>query len=132
MGDTRVAELMTEPVLTVNSTDRVGDVGGAMLNQEIKSVVVIDEDCYPEGILTSTDFVAIATDGSNAIDAEVSEWMTTDIRTVSTDEPVADAADLMLAENISHLPVVDDDGAVVGILSMTDIVADRASPTATN
>jgi signal-transduction protein with cAMP-binding, CBS, and nucleotidyltransferase domain len=123
---------MTEPVLTVDSTDRLGDVGKAMLNQEIKSVVVINEDCYPEGILTSTDFVAIATDGSNAIDAAVSEWMTTDIRTVSTDELVVDAADLMLAENISHLPVVDDDGGVVGILSMTDIVADRASPTETS
>jgi CBS domain-containing protein len=38
----------------------------------------------------------------------------------------------MITENISHLPVVDDEGEVVGILSTTDIVADRASPAAMN
>lgn len=126
MGDSIVADLMTEPVLTVNRDDSVGDVGEAMLAQGIKSVVVIDDACRPEGILTSTDFIEIATDESEAIEEPVSEWMTGRIHTVPVGESVADAAELMLAHDISHLPVVEEDGSVVGILSMTDIVADSA------
>ncbi|MXR51194.1 CBS domain-containing protein [Halovenus sp. WSH3] len=124
MGDTPVEQLMTEPVLTVNPGDRVGDVGEAMLQQGIKSVVVIDDQCRPEGILTSTDFIEIATDGPEATNESVADRMTTDIYTVSTDKQVEAAAELMITEGISHLPVVDD-REVVGILSMTDIVAGR-------
>ena len=62
MDDTPVHELMTDPVLTVTDDDSVGDVGTAMLDQEIKSIV-IDEECRPDGILTSTDFIDVATAG---------------------------------------------------------------------
>lgn len=125
MSNTSVEQLMTEPVLTVSADDRVGDVGEAMVEQGIKSVVVIDEQCRPEGILTSTDFIEIATGGPGATTAPVSDWMTTQIHTVPADEPVDAAAETMITEGIGHLPVVDDEG-VVGILSMTDIVAGRA------
>jgi CBS domain-containing protein len=122
---------MTEPVLTVAPDDRVGNVAGAMAAEGIKSVVVIDEACRPEGILTSSDFVEIATAGPAATDAPVSDHMTTGVYTVSVDEPVTAAVEAMLAEEISHLPVVEDD-EVVGILSMTDVVADRVDAPAAN
>lgn len=124
MTETPVEELMTKPVLTVDADDRVEDVGDAMLQQGIKSVVIIDDACQPKGILTSTDFIEIATDGPAATDAPVSERMTAGIYTIPTDEPVHAAAELMIREEISHLPVVDESG-VVGILSMTDIVSER-------
>lgn len=126
MNDTQVRESMTDPVLTVNEDDRVGDVGEAMLDQAIKSIVVIDEECRPKGILTSTDFIAIATAGLGATDDPVAEWMTTEVHAISADETVAAAAERMTTHEISHLPVVDDDGQVVGMLSMTDIVAGQA------
>lgn len=131
MDDTPVGELMTEPVLTVAADDNVGEVGGAMAAEGIKSVVVIDEACRPEGILTSSDFVEVATEGPGATDAPVADHMTTGVYTVSVDEPVTAAVEAMLAEEISHLPVVNDD-EVVGILSMTDVVADRVDAPATN
>jgi len=131
MDDTPVGALMTEPVLTVAADDRIGKVAEAMAAEGIKSVVVIDEECRPEGILTSTDFVEIATDGPEATDAPVSDRMTTGIYTVSVDEPVTVAVEEMLAEEISHLPVVDD-GEVVGILSMTDVVTDLVDAPATS
>jgi CBS domain-containing protein len=126
MADTPVHEAMTEPVLTVNEDDRVGDVGEAMLTKEIKSLVVIDDQCHPEGILTSTDFIEIAT-VSGATDDAVGEWMTTDIHALSRDETVDTAAETMTTHGISHLPVVGDNGEVVGIISTTDIVAERAT-----
>jgi CBS domain-containing protein len=130
MDDTPVHELMTDPVLTVNDDDRVGDVGTAMLDQEIKSIVVIDEECRPDGILTSTDFIEVATAGPEATEDPVAEWMTTDVRAISQEETVTAAAETMATHGISHLPVVDDDGTVVGLISTTDIVAGQADSSA--
>ncbi|MES3516899.1 MAG: CBS domain-containing protein [Natronomonas sp.] len=129
MEHTPVGDLMTEPVLTVNATDSVRAVGKAMREKGIKSVVVIDESCQPKGILTSTDFVEIATTDVDITDSTVEDWMTSGIYTVSRSEAVPVAVDEMLAREISHLPVVDDDGTVVGILSMTDIVTEHATGT---
>ncbi len=130
MDDTPVHELMTDPVLTVNDDDRVGDVGTAMLDQEIKSIVVIDEECRPDGILTSTDFIEVATAGPGATEDPVAEWMTTDVHAISQEETVTAAAETMATHGISHLPVVDDDGTVVGLISTTDIVAGQADSSA--
>lgn len=130
MNDTPVHESMTDPVLTVNASDRVGDVGEAMLDQAIKSLVVIDDECHPEGILTSTDFIEIATAGPGATEDPVAEWMTTDIHAIPAAETVATAAETMVTHGISHLPVVGDDGQVVGIISTTDIVAGQAEGSA--
>jgi CBS domain-containing protein len=131
MGDTPVRESMTEPVLTVNEDDRIGDVGEAMLTKEIKSVVVIDDECRPEGILTSTDFVEIAT-ATGATNDSVGEWMTTDVHTIEPDTTITTAATAMMTHDVSHLPVVGAGGEVVGIVTSTDIVADRADATAPN
>lgn len=125
MNDIPVGELMTEPVLTVNPDDRIDEVGEAMLHQSIKSVVVIDPDCRPKGILTSTDFVEIATERADVAEATVGEWMTARTYTVTPETSVPEAVEEMLSKGISHLPVVDE-GGVVGILSMTDIVRGSA------
>lgn len=126
MDDTPVGELMTEPVLTVNPDDRIDEVGEAMLHQSIKSVVVIDSECRPQGILTSTDFIEIATKRADVTESTVEEWMTARTLTVESDASVRRAIEEMLSNGISHLPVVGADGGVVGILSMTDIVSGSA------
>ncbi|MFB6141922.1 MAG: CBS domain-containing protein [Halorientalis sp.] len=123
MGATTVADLMTEPVLTVRPDDNAADVGHAMADRGIKSVVIIDDDCHPEGIVTSTDFVAMAADDRTPSETAVREYMTTGIVTATREEPVPEVAERMRAEDINHLPVVDDDGQVLGILTATDLTA---------
>jgi acetoin utilization protein AcuB len=51
----------------------------------------------------------------------ISEYMTPTPATVSTDLTLADAMDRMFADNIRHLPVVNDVGRLVGMLSTRDI-----------
>jgi len=127
MGETTVTELMTSPVLTVGREATLDEVADGMTDLGIKSVVVIDDDCAPAGILTSTDFVRAARDGRAPADTSVAEYMATDVLTVGPDEPVAAAADRMTTNDLAHLPVLED-GNVVGILTSTDIaghLADR-------
>lgn len=132
MGETAVSELMTSPVLTVGPDATLREVADGMTDLGIKSVVVIDDDCAPAGILTSTDFVRAARDGRAPADTSVQEYMATDVLTVGPEESASAAADRMTTNDLAHLPVLED-GSVVGILTSTDLaghLADRHPPTA--
>lgn len=52
----------------------------------------------------------------------VASLMTRRAKTVRPDTSLEEAMNLMLAKDISHLPVVDEGGSLVGILSKTDVV----------
>jgi CBS domain-containing protein len=123
MDETTIGELMTEPVLTVEQDNRAVDVAGAMAEAEINSVVVINESCHPLGILTSTDYVELTADGVNPHETTVTTLMTTGVVTATRDESVMAAAETMESNDIGHLPIVDDDGQVAGILTGTDLTA---------
>ena len=121
MSDATVADCMTEPVLTVTADEPALDVAAAMDDQSIKSVVIVDEACQPAGILTSTDYVRMTADAVDPTEATVGEHMTTDIVTTSPETALSAVASTMWDNNISHVPVVDDENRVTGILSATDL-----------
>jgi len=123
MDDVFVGQVMTDPVLTIGTDTPVAEAGEAILSAGIKSVVAIDDDCHPEGIITSTDFVRLAADRADPGEVTVGDYMTTDIVTTTADVAVPEVADLMLDEEINHLPVVGDDGKAVGIVTTTDLAA---------
>lgn len=56
----------------------------------------------------------------------VKDWMTKDVITVKADLTLPDTAAIMKKNSIRRLPIVDDDGKLIGILSYTDVMA--ASP----
>lgn len=121
MDAATVAELMTDPVLTVGADESPGELAEAMVELGIKSVLVTDGDCHPEGIITSTDYLRMTADGVDPHATTVGEFMTDDVVTLGPGERVGTAATLMREEGINHLPVVDDAGEAVGIVSATDL-----------
>jgi CBS domain-containing protein len=121
MIDLHVGEIMTKKLVTVTRSQSLADAGRVMTNENVKSVVVSDAENRPVGILTSTDFVQMATDETTPTEVSVADYMTRDIVTTTSETVVYDAADLMLAHNISHLPVVGDDGRLTGIVTTTDV-----------
>ncbi|GAB4571152.1 MAG: hypothetical protein Kow0077_07100 [Anaerolineae bacterium] len=52
----------------------------------------------------------------------VQDWMTKQVITITADTKVPDAANLMREKKIRRLPVVDDEGKLIGIISYTDIL----------
>lgn len=116
-----VETLMTEPVLRVDRDEPPGDLTEAMVELDIKSVLVTDDDCRPEGIITSTDYLCMIDEGIDPDGTTVEAFMTTDTVTVEVDTPVQEAAERMVDRGIGHLPVVDGDGRAVGIVSATDL-----------
>jgi signal-transduction protein with cAMP-binding, CBS, and nucleotidyltransferase domain len=120
MSDSDVTDVMTAPVMTVEADETLSEVGWAMQEKDIKSLTVIDEDCDPIGIVTSTDFVQLAADDQSPTEATVSDYMTDDVVTLSPETPVQTAVTELLSGGFNHAPVVDD--GVIGMVSTTDLL----------
>jgi CBS domain-containing protein len=123
MEDIFVAQLMTPDLHTVTPDTLVEDAANHLLAEEIGSLVVVDEDNQLEGILTKTDFVRIVAERKPKDQTPVSAYMTTDVLTTTGQASIRDAADAMLEHDIHHLPVVEDDEGVIGIVTTTDLAA---------
>ena len=123
MEDIFVGSLMTSPVTTVPADTAAKDAAALMLEQGISSAVVVDEDDQLSGILTSTDFVAIAAAEDSAAAFSVADHMTTDVVTTTVQSTIQDVADLLIEHGIHHVPVVDDTAGVVGMVTTTDLTA---------
>jgi CBS domain-containing protein len=123
MDDIFVARLMSTDLHTVSPDTLVEEAAGVMREQDIGSVIVVDEAGRIEGILTSTDFVSIVAERQPKDRTPVSEYMSTNITTASAQDPVQEAADTMLEKGVHHLPVVDETEGVIGIVTTTDLTA---------
>jgi CBS domain-containing protein len=122
MDDIFVGRLMSSPVQTVAPESPIHDAAELMIRQDIGSLIVVDEGDHPEGILTSTDFVHLAADRA-APDTLVREYSTEVHATAAANDHLQGAADRMMDEGVHHLPVVDEDEGVIGILTSTDLTA---------
>jgi CBS domain-containing protein len=121
MDDIFVGSLMTSPVTTVSPDTAADDAAALMLEEGISSVVVVENDELV-GILTSTDFVAIAAADHSAESVSVADYMTTDVVTTTVNESIQDVADRFIEHGIHHVPVVAGSG-VVGMVTTTDLTA---------
>lgn len=120
IDDLFVAEVMTSDLTTVTPETLVEDAAELMLDEDIGSLVVVNEADGPEGILTRTDFVAIVAGQRPKDQTPVSTYMTTDVITAKAGESVRAVADRMVEAGIHHMPVVDGDD-VIGIITSTDL-----------
>ena len=88
----------------------------------VGSVVVTGDAGHPPaGILTERDLVRAAQSGVDPAAADVATWMTAAPDVVGPGTSVDDALDRLAERGYRHLPVVDD-GALVGMVSMRDLL----------
>ena len=115
-----VSEHMTRSLLTVSAEATLGDAAAAMAERGVGAVVVLEGESIA-AILTERDVmkaVAAGKDGS----ASVNEWMTSHPDTIEPSDTTDHAASLMIHGGFRHLPVVEADGKVVGIVSIRDLM----------
>ncbi|WP_049941769.1 CBS domain-containing protein [Haloterrigena turkmenica] len=123
MDDIFVGRVMSSSLHTVTRDTLVEETAQLMLENEIGSVVVTDDDNRLEGILTTTDFVRIVAERKPKDQTPVSKYMTEDIVTVSAQDSIRDAADVMVEHGFHHLPVVDDEVGVIGMVTTSDLTS---------
>jgi CBS domain-containing protein len=114
-----VRDHMSRDLLTVDSGLSLAEVAERMVEREVGAVLVLAGERLA-GILTERDVLRAVARGIRD-DALVRDWMTTDPETIEPDETTEHAATLMMHGGFRHLPVTED-GAVVGILSIRDLM----------
>ncbi|WP_374387667.1 CBS domain-containing protein [Sandaracinobacter sp.] len=108
--------------LTPDST--VADVVETLVQRRIGALLVIELD-EPVGIVSERDIVrCLGAHGVTALQMRVRDVMTAPLITISPDDSIPSAMELMTDRRIRHLPVLDS-GRLVGLVSIGDLVKRR-------
>jgi len=115
-----IADVMTKSVISVDSSVTAGDAAKLMEDAKVGTVIVMENN-VPVGIVTDRDFAIKVVAHSYPIDTPVRRIMSSPLFTISSDESVRIAAELMHDRGIRKLPVTDNE-KIVGMITATDIV----------
>jgi IMP dehydrogenase len=113
-----VEDIMTSSVETISKDASVSDAATKMRDQEINSLLVPGADM---GIITSTDVLDAVAESRDLQECQVSSLMTAPVESITVDVPLQEAAAMMTTYGINHLPVRDNHGDYIGIVSSTDL-----------
>lgn len=124
-----VRDWMSSNPITANPNTTLPEAYWLMINNGIRRLLVVNEDKLL-GIVTLEDlrqkipFTTFAIDPVRASDmlanCPIQKVMSAELKTITADTPLEDAAKRMIANHISSLPVMDGD-KLVGIITESDI-----------
>ena len=118
-----IKEVMTANPTCCKPTDKLDSVAKLMLDHDCGEIPVCDGTKLI-GVITDRDITcrAVAV-GKTPANVPVSEVMTRDVHTIAEDDKLEEALELMEKKLVRRLPVVNDSGRIVGIVSQADLVA---------
>ncbi|HZD56396.1 MAG TPA: CBS domain-containing protein [Anaerolineales bacterium] len=119
----KVRDWMSSPVIVIDPDTTVSYALTLMRRRHIHSAVVnITEDNLTYGIITSTDIRdKILAQDRNPTETRVREIMTAPVITADPEWTLKECSIKMHSRNIHHMPVADENGELIGIISATDL-----------
>ena len=112
-------------VATIGSSATLAEAAQVLSVRKIGALVVSDDGATIAGIVSERDIVGqLAEQGATALDTQVHVAMTSEVHTCGCDDHIEDLMRRMTDHRIRHLPVTDD-GALVGVVSIGDVVKRR-------
>jgi len=147
-ASTPVSEVMTREVVTLRPDQRIEEVADVLADRQIGAAPVVDEKGKIVGLLRDEDLILseanlhvptvitflgadfvlpsslhhFEDDFKKAAGATAADVMTTEFHTAKPDDDLEDLATLMHERDVTHVPVVDVDGKLVGIVARGDLV----------
>jgi CBS domain-containing protein len=110
----------TESVVTVSGEDSVRSAAKCMHLRNVSSLLILD-DKKPAGIITERDVVAVVAKDMSTDTTRVADVMSRNLVTVNIKENLGEAQARMLEHKFGHILVVNDDGNLVGVASLSDL-----------
>ncbi len=117
-----IADVMRPDFIEVAPEDTLGEVADRMNAINVGAVVVKDFGRLI-GILSERDLLKAMAARVHTSEARVRQWMTPDPITTTLDTDVEEAARIMLEKGFRHLPALDENGQVAGVVSLRRVVA---------
>ena len=113
-----IKDLMTRDVVVVKTRQGLTRAMDIMSNDRIRHLPVVDDAGRLIGLVTQRDLLA----AGDALDGRIGDLMQAEIKTVSPLTPAYEAAYLLLRHDIGCVPVTDNHGVLLGIVTDTDFV----------
>ena len=121
MGATKVREVMTNNPRCVTPETPVAEAARLMKSEDVGSLPILEGEKVT-GIVTDRDIVLQAVaEGKNPSGMPVREVASRELVKINAEEDLSSALQLMASQQVRRLPVVDDDGRLIGILAQADI-----------
>ncbi len=121
-----IREICNREVVIIHRSDTVLDAAKLMRQHHVGDVVVVDERDgmrIPVGIITDRDLVVeVMAAEADRVALRVGELMTTDLAVVKENTGVFEAIQYMRGKGVRRLPVINDSGGLVGILTLDDLL----------
>lgn len=130
----RVNDMLVQSILiskaggveTVAPDLAIGDAAHKLATLRIGALVVVDDGGGIVGILSERDIVrGVGLQGDTCLRLRVADLMTSAVLTCTADDTVESIMKTMTERRIRHLPVLDGDGMLCGIVTIGDVVKSR-------
>jgi CBS domain-containing protein len=116
-----IQDAMTSNPRGVETSTAIVDAARLMKSEDVGSLPVVDGERLV-GMVTDRDIVLrIVAEGKDAGSTTVGEIASTDLVTVDPQQSLDEALRLMAQHQVRRLPVVEEDGRLVGILAQADV-----------
>ena len=113
-------------IVTITPDVTLAEAAQLLAEKRIGAVVVSTDGRSPVGILSERDIVRqLGRNGIEVLSQTVSEVMTTSVQTCVPGEDAMTILERMTEGRFRHMPVVDEDGAMLGVVSIGDAVSGR-------
>ena len=147
MSELLARDVMVKKVITINKNASVAELSELLIKNKISGVPVVDDSGKLVGIATEGDLIIrdadlhfpryfklldsiIYLESLNKfkrnlrkyLGTKVEDVMTSKVKIVKEDTPINVVANIMIRNNVNRVPVLDNDGDLVGIITRADIV----------
>ena len=129
------SDIMTKDLIYSLRSDMVSDVAQLMKDEDIGPVLIVDDSNDGKrlvGIVTDRDLaLKVVGEGRDPQNTRVEDVMTDNVVTCRADDDVENAMRAMAQNQLRRIPVVDDSGQLVGIISQADLAIRLNEPQST-
>ena len=124
---TSVRELMTSNPTTIESSGTVTEAAQKMRDEDAGIIPIVDGDRLV-GTITDRDVaIRVVAEGKNPESTTVGEIASRDLVTIDPQQDLDEALRLMAQHQVRRLPVVEEDGRLVGILAQADVAREASA-----
>jgi CBS domain-containing protein len=122
-GEAPCPSICLREVDLADPTESVLEAARRMRERRVGTLVIVDDAGKPIGLLTDRDLaLRVVAAGGDPRAMSVGEVMTAHPKTASESTPIESALSLMRSGSFRRLPVVNEDGKLVGIVSLDDVL----------
>lgn len=118
-----VEDVMSTPLETISADASITEAAQKMRENDINGLFVPGSSA---GIVTTTDVVDVVADEESPADVRVEDVMTAPVERVTKNLDLSEVASMMTNFGIKHLPVIDEHGDYVGMVTSTDLTTELA------